>query len=46
MHSFEADNNKIVWMIKLHADVPRWPDVKQDYKITVCPKPIEQEDLS
>ncbi len=43
MHSFEANNNKIVWMIKLHADVPRWPDVKQDYKITVYPKPIEEE---
>lgn len=37
MHSFEASNNKIVWMIKLRGDIEKWPDVKQEYQITVYP---------
>ena len=40
MHSFEADNNKIIWSIHVHGDIARWPDVKQDYKIIVSPQPI------
>lgn len=40
MHSFEADNNKIIWSIHVHGDIARWPDVKQDYKIIISPQPI------
>lgn len=38
MHSFEADNNKIIWLIELHGQIARWPDVSQEYKITIRPK--------
>jgi hypothetical protein len=37
MHSFEAPNNKIVWSIQLHAEIPRWPDVNEEFPITVLP---------
>jgi hypothetical protein len=40
MHSFDAANNKIVWKLELHGDIPRWPDVKVDFPITVLPHPI------
>ena len=41
MHSFEAENNKIIWCINFHGDIAHWPDIKHYYKITVSPKPIE-----
>lgn len=30
MHSFEAENNKILWVFKLHGDIPNWPDVEEE----------------
>jgi hypothetical protein len=44
MHSFEADNNKIVWSIDIHGDIARWPDVKQDYTITISPLPVNPQE--
>jgi hypothetical protein len=41
MHSFEADNNKIVWKLKLHGDIKRWPDVNDEYPLIVRPMPKE-----
>jgi hypothetical protein len=38
MHSFVASNNKIVWSIRFHGDVPRWPDVKQRFAIVILPQ--------
>lgn len=43
MHSFEANNNKIIWSINLHGDIARWPDTKQDYSITIRPFPLTEE---
>jgi hypothetical protein len=37
MHSFEAENNKIIWNLDVHGDIRRWPDVKESFKITVTP---------
>jgi hypothetical protein len=37
MHSFEADNNKIVWSLKIAGDIPRWPDVDESLPVTVRP---------
>ena len=37
MHSLAAPNNKIVWAICFHGDVPRWPDVKERFPIVVLP---------
>jgi hypothetical protein len=37
MHSFEASNNKIVWAVKLHGEIAKWPDVDFEFPITVLP---------
>jgi hypothetical protein len=37
MHSFDAPNNKIVWKLELHGEIPRWPDVKLEFPIVVLP---------
>lgn len=37
MHSFEAENNKILWSLDLHGHIKGWPDVKESFQITVTP---------
>lgn len=37
MHSFAAPNNKIVWKLEIHADVPRWPDVSDSWEVQILP---------
>ena len=37
MHSFTADNNKIVWEIHLDGEIPLRPDVDAEFPITVTP---------
>jgi hypothetical protein len=39
MHSFESSNNKIIWSVGLHGEIEKWPDIKEDYKISVAPIP-------
>ncbi len=41
MHSLAADNNKIIWEIKVSGDIRRWPDIDEALPITVKPLPIE-----
>jgi len=41
MHSFEADANKIIWEIKIEGEIVRWPDIGQNFPITIRPMPIE-----
>ncbi|MCK5529530.1 MAG: DUF3592 domain-containing protein, partial [Kiritimatiellae bacterium] len=40
MHSFKSSNNKIVWKLKVHGDVPHWPDVTENYILNVNPKEV------
>jgi len=40
MHSFAATHNKIVWTITVRGDIARWPDLKDEYEITVAPQTI------
>ena len=40
MHSFRADNNKIIWTVTVHGDIPKWPDVKEEFEITVVPRGV------
>jgi hypothetical protein len=35
--SFRADNNKIVWSLKIHCDLPNWPDTDDEYEVVVHP---------
>jgi hypothetical protein len=41
MHSFSADANKIIWEIKVEGEIARWPDVSQNFPITIRPMRIE-----
>lgn len=41
MHSFEADANKIIWEIKVEGEIARWPDIGQNFPITIRPIHIE-----
>jgi hypothetical protein len=38
MHSFAAPNNRIVWVIKMHGEIPRWPDVNEELPVEVPPR--------
>jgi hypothetical protein len=37
MHSFASGNNKIIWSIQVHGHIARWPDVKEEFPLTVLP---------
>jgi hypothetical protein len=37
MHSFSSAHNKIVWSIRIHGDIARWPDVDEEFPINVLP---------
>lgn len=37
MPSFEADNNKILWKLKVTCEVPNWPDNEEEYPLVVLP---------
>lgn len=37
MHSFDAPNNKIVWTLKIAGTIRRWPDVGDEFALTVRP---------
>jgi hypothetical protein len=37
MHSFKSKNNKIIWELKAKGDIPRWPDIEDDYPVEILP---------
>ena len=37
MPSFQSDNNKIVWTLHVHGDIAFYPDVNDEFTITVLP---------
>ncbi len=41
MHSFAAPSNKIVWEIKVEGEIARWPDVNQNFPISIHPMRVE-----
>lgn len=40
MHSFDCANNKISWELCVDGEIPRFPDIKDRYPITVRPIPL------
>lgn len=38
MHSFKSKNNKFVWHLKVAGEIPRWPDVDEEFEIEVKPR--------
>jgi hypothetical protein len=41
MHSFAGTHNRVAWIVKLHGEISRWPDVVEEFEITVQPRPVE-----
>lgn len=37
MHSLETPHNKILWVLRLHGPIRFWPDISEEWKITVEP---------
>lgn len=37
MHTFHAVHNKVVWSLRVHAEVPHFPAVDEDYAVNVLP---------
>jgi len=37
MHSFTSKNNKIVWCIQVRGEIDRWPDINEEFPLTVLP---------
>lgn len=37
MHSLDTGNNKIIWTLYFEGDIKNWPDVLENYDITVLP---------
>ena len=40
MHSFSVTHNKIVWVIQVKGDIARWPDLNEEFPLTVLPAKI------
>ncbi len=40
MHTFEAPHNKVVWSLKLHGDIPNFPDIDDEVALTVYPTAV------
>ena len=40
MHSFDCANNKISWQLCVDGEIPRFPDIKNRYPLTVRPIPL------
>lgn len=40
--SFDTGNNKIIWSLKVRGDIPHWPDVDDEFPLTVRPLAVEE----
>jgi hypothetical protein len=46
MHSFNSKWNKVAWLLQVHGDIANWPDVKDEYLITVTPAEAPQAETT
>ena len=37
MHSFTGQHNKIIWSVQVKGKIPRWPDLSEEFALTVLP---------
>lgn len=40
--SFKSANNRIVWAVRLKGEIPRWPDLQEEFEIWVRPAGFPQ----
>ncbi|HVE41949.1 MAG TPA: DUF3592 domain-containing protein [Planctomycetota bacterium] len=38
MHSFKSSNNKFLWTFQVKGEIPRWPDVNEEFPFEVLPQ--------
>ncbi|MBI3854419.1 MAG: DUF3592 domain-containing protein [Planctomycetes bacterium] len=38
MHSFKSANNRFLWSFHVTGDIPRWPDIKEEFAFEVLPR--------
>jgi hypothetical protein len=38
-HSFASPNNKLEWAVRVHADIPNWPDYDELFVFRALPRP-------
>ncbi len=38
MHTWNGGNNKIIWELQVRGEIPRYPDVNEDFDFTILPK--------
>jgi hypothetical protein len=36
-HTFKAEHNKILWMLRVQGEIRHWPDVNEEFELTVLP---------
>ena len=37
MHSFDATHNKVVWVLRVRGELPKWPNSDEEFPLTVAP---------
>ena len=37
MYSFASEHNKIIWALQVHGQIARWPDLQEEFPVTVLP---------
>lgn len=37
VHTWDGGNNKIIWELQVRGEIPRYPDVSEDFPITILP---------
>lgn len=40
MHSLDLPNNKITWVLRVEGSIPKWPDVEEEFPVTVHPMAV------
>lgn len=45
MHSFASEHNAIVWEVHVHGDIARWPDVHEEFPVTVTSAAAIEKEL-
>jgi hypothetical protein len=43
MHSFAATHNRVIWHLCVRGEIPRWPDMADDYDIILAPVAVDRE---
>ena len=38
MHSFRASNNEVSWKLKVQGEIPRFPDIAEEFQLDILPQ--------